>query len=313
MNDEHVPSLRFFLIPELSVLRVEGPDAIPFLQGQVTCDVQGLAQGAVTLGALCTPQGRAIAVFRLIRDEGSCTLILRTDILDTVRTRLQRYVLRAKVTLCDLGGQWQVYGLLGNLDTSVAASLELSETPAPGCSVTAGNHCRLLCVDRADKHLLLTPGERPEALREVTRNRSADLTDPSCEWELAEIRDGIPVVVPETSEEFVPQMLNLDQLGGIAFDKGCYTGQEVVARTHYLGSIKRRMRRFRLCSPQAPNPGDRLITDHDRSPSGHVVRSARVSGSDFELLAVVQEAQTSEPVYRLNVPDGPRLQRLADC
>jgi hypothetical protein len=278
----------------------------------VTCDVQGLAQGAVTLGALCTPQGRAIAVFRLIRHDSSCTLILRTDILDAVRTRLQRYVLRAKVTLSDLRGRWQVHALLGNLNPSIAAALELSETPAPGCAVTAVNDCRLVCVDRADKHLLLTPGERPESLREAMRSRAVELTDPGSEWELAEIRDGIPVVAPETSEEFVPQMLNLDQLGGIAFDKGCYTGQEVVARTHYLGSIKRRMRRFFLSSPRAPKPGDRLITDRDRSASGQVVRSARVNGSDFELLAVIQETQASDSGYHLQDPEGPRLERLAD-
>lgn len=313
MNDEHPSSACCFLIPELSVLRVEGPDAITFLQGQVTCDVQGLSNGAVTLGALCTPQGRAIAVFRLTRQDQSCTLLLRSDVLDTVRTRLQRYVLRAKVTLSDLRGQWQVYGLLGNLDASIAAAMELSETPAPGTSVPAINDCRLLCVDRADKHLLLTSDGRPQALREALRNRAAELTDPATAWELAEIRDGIPVVAPETSEQFVPQMLNLDQLGGIAFDKGCYTGQEVVARTHYLGNIKRRMRRFRLSAPQAPQPGDRLITDQDRSASGHVVRSARVNDIDFELLAVVQEIQDSDPGYRLYGPGGPRLQRPVDC
>lgn len=310
MNDQHITALRFFLIPGLSLLRVEGPDSISFLQGQVTCDVQGLSEGTATLGALCTPQGRAIAVFRLIRHDNGCTLIIRTDILDTVRTRIQRYILRAAVTLHDLREQWRIYAILGNPDASTAAALGLSEFPGPGRSVTTANGCRLIVVDHPGKHLLLAPGERSEELRAALQNQVIELTDRDSEWELAEIRDGIPVVAPETSEEFVPQMLNLDQLGGIAFNKGCYTGQEVVARTHYLGSVKRRMRRFRLYSPQAPKPGDRLITEGDGSTSGHVVRAAPIGVDDFELLAVIPEGQGGEAGYRLNGPDGPPLKRF---
>lgn len=142
------------------------------------------------------------------------------------------------------------------------------------------------------------------------RNRAAELSDPGSEWELAEIRDGIPVVVPATSEEFVPQMLNLDQLGGIAFDKGCYTGQEVVARTHYLGSVKRRMHRFRAAALQAPTPGDRLIADDETPTPGQVIRSAIVAGTTYELLAVIPERPSQETRYHLQDAQGPSLELL---
>ncbi len=213
------------------VLAVRGRDAASFLQGQLTRDVEALAAGELGLAALLTPQGRVIATGWLWRQPDGFDLLLAAALAAALRDRLQRFVLRAKLSLA-----------LADPDAALEAAF---------CS-RAG----------------LTAG--------------GDLT--AAATTLSLVRAGLPEIDLATSEAWIPQMLNLDLVGAISFQKGCYTGQEIVARTQHLGRIKRRMLRFAAARALPPPPLAALLRDGQKC--GEVVLAAAVGGG-IELLAVV--------------------------
>jgi tRNA-modifying protein YgfZ len=207
-------------LDDLGALRISGVDAQRFLQGQVSSDVTQLSPGRCLLAGYHNPQGRAIALLRLILAAPNEVLaILPRELATAVASRLSRYILRAKVKLDDVSGSFNIHGLIAAGD---------SQPPAPSpesmLARIADAPARWLHVSPADAKT--APGG--------DRQR----------WRAFDIAGGQPQVYAATSEEFIAQMLNLDALGAIAFDKGCYTGQEVIARAHYRGRVKRRMQRF---------------------------------------------------------------------
>ena len=250
-------------LPFLGVLRVGGADAARFLQGQLTNDVQLLHDGRTQLAACNTPQGRVIALLRLREVDDAIYVLLPTELLERVCTLLRRFVLRAKVEL------------------QIAAELQVgwiaSVTALPGTAST-----QLVAFDYA-------PGRRviaatPETWRSIPGLALASAQPHTLdEWLAADIRDGQPQVFAATSEAFIPQMLNLDLIGGISFSKGCYTGQEIVARTQNLGRIKRRTFRYRVDGGTPPPPLASLLLEGAKV--AEVLTSATSDGR-VELLAV---------------------------
>lgn len=292
-------------LDDLALLVVEGEDAASFLQGQTTCDVKGLTEGIITLGALCNPKGRTVAVFRLFCHGGRFHLLLRADMIESVRSRLQRYVLRARVGISDASGQWAVLGLLGPVDGVTADLFGLPVSPPVGHWERVPSGALVLSVDTDEKFLVLAPIELVAELESALSDSGFVGRTSPAEWERAEIRDGVPTVTPTTSEEFTPQMLNLDLLGGVSFTKGCYTGQEVVARTHYLGTVKRRMHRFHVCCDRLPEAGARLAGAHDENPIGQVVTVVPLNDSCYDLLAVTSADGSRGDTVRLWSSSGP--------
>jgi tRNA-modifying protein YgfZ len=251
------------LLPFLGVLRVGGADAARFLQGQLTNDVQLLGDGRTELAGYCTPQGRVIAVLRLRKVDDMIYALLPADLLERVCTLLRRFVLRSKVDLqiaADLQVGW--IATVASLPCTASAQVVAFDY-APGRRVIAAP---------ADAwHLITGPasaGDQPH---------SGD------EWLAADIREGRPQVSAATSEAFIPQMLNLDLLDGISFSKGCYTGQEIVARTQNLGRIKRRTFRYRIDGGTPPPP---LASLHLESAKVAEVLVSAAWGGRLELLAV---------------------------
>lgn len=261
-------------LPFLSVLRCTGPDAEAFLQGQVTQDVPLLRDGRTLLAACCTPQGRALALAWLRRSGDAIYALLPGELADALLVHLRRFVLRSKVALERAEGRLLV------------ATVDARSTPGPRAPADA---VEFRLTERR-RVLLLPPG--PGGL-EVP---AASLDD----WRLADIRDGIPELLAATSGAFVPQMLNLDCLGGISFAKGCYTGQEIVARTQFLGRIKRRTLRFALAGGPVPQPGERLL-DGDSGAGEVLVAAATPEGA--EMLAVVSLEQSDRPLRLATRPD----------
>jgi tRNA-modifying protein YgfZ len=205
----------------LGVLRARGADAVSFLQGQLSNDANGIERGRLQLSGYHTPQGRAIALLRLTALAADDLLaVLPRDLLPIVVAKLKRYVLRAKVQLSDDSQQWQIRGYRG---------------PAP--VVPEGALC--LAYGGARQLLLIPAGSALSAADEAPSGTAAD-------WAACDIAEGLPQIYAATSEAFVAQMLNLDVTGGIALEKGCYTGQEIIARTQHRGRIKRRMFRLQL-------------------------------------------------------------------
>lgn len=243
----------------LAVVRCSGSDADSFLQGQLTSDVARL-ENRTQLAAYATPQGRVIAILRLSRRDDGIHMLLPAALTATVAERLRKFVLRATVRIDVLDG-WSVTGVDRDADRSVG-----TVRPADASTPVAFDY--------------------PDGRVVFARPVAAGTADPAAEerWQALDIAAGMPQIGPETSGHFVPQMLNLDLLDAISFTKGCYTGQEIVARTQNLGRIKRRTFRYAIRTDQAPPPLTGLQLDATKV--GEVVISAAVEGG-IELLAVV--------------------------
>ena len=244
----------------LGVLAIRGGDAARFLQGQFSADIEGLAVGASTLAGFHNPQGRVIALLVVTRTSAEeLFAVLPLELTAIVAQRLSRFVLRAKVRVTDESAAWRVLG----------------------CS-SGTTHSMSVSMPWGSRRLLLLPMDCPV----VASDRVARIA-----WECADIAAGLPQVYTATSESFVAQMLNLDLLGAIAFDKGCYTGQEVIARAHYRGRVKRRMQRWHNLSGTRLEPGQTAQTTDGRSLI--VVRTVTDGPGSQELLAV--GTYTGEP------------------
>lgn len=242
------------------VLAARGPEARKFLHGQLSQDVNGLAADRVVLAGLHNPQGRTLAVLRVVPANATdLLLLLPRELVAVVQTTLAKFVLRTKVTLSDETERWAVTGLPDGVAGSGVAST------------------RFLWQHAADgRRLQLTE-------RTPTDIEAADATA-LAHWRAADIAAGLPQVYRATSGAFVAQMLNLDVLGGIAFDKGCYTGQEVIARAHYRGRVKRRLQRYVTHAAATLQPGDSVALDPERS--AEVVDSVVRADGRCEFLAV---------------------------
>lgn len=254
-------------LEHLSVMRIRGADAARFLQGQLSCDVERLARTPSLLGGLHDPQGRVLAVMRLVAmDDNDVLALLPRELAQSVQGHLRKYVLRAKVAIDVADSEWHAIGLCGP-DAEAAARLHkpilLSSDPS-----------RIMLI--ASRHEPMPEGDALEAQ----------------EWHALDVADGLPEVLSATSGTFVAQMLNLDLLGGVSFEKGCYTGQEIIARAHWRGRVKRRMQRFATESPRMLRPGERVTLADGRA--AQIVRQARFGQVGSEFLAVAPLPGTSE-------------------
>ena len=260
----------------LGVLALRGADAVRFLQGQVSADVEKLTPGSSTFAGLHNPQGRVVALLAVVRTSPEEILAtLPRELVDAVAVRLRKYVLRSKLRIDDESAALRVLGVWGGHE----------ERAFP--TIAWGDRCvQLLPVEREFRR---APG--------VTR----------AQWDAADVRAGIPQVFAPTSESFIAQMLNLDLLGAIAFDKGCYTGQEVIARAHYRGRVKRRMQRWHNGSGVGLKPGDPAHAGDGRALT--VVRVGVRDSQGEEVLAVGNFAPGEMPtaVQGTEAADGPRV------
>ncbi len=293
------------------LIAVQGPDADPFLQGQLTCDVREVTPDRSRIGAYCTPKGRALACLRLLRREDALCLELPRALVEPTLTRLRRYVLRAKVRLEDASDRWARIGVAGP-NAQVLLTKLLGAVPETADGLVQAP------ADSRDITVIRLPGSTPRfelhgplmAMQALWIRLEAEVTFTGPEpWRLLEILAGTPAVYPETVEAFVPQMLNLQLLDGISFQKGCYTGQEIVARTHYLGKLKRRMVLARVDSPTPPRPGEPLFSSQaDASQSaGQLADACPHPDGGYAVLAVVSIACVERGTLHLNGIGGPVL------
>jgi tRNA-modifying protein YgfZ len=281
MNHESTQALRAVLLPGFGVLRVAGPEAERFLQGQFTNDVQLLADGRTQVSACLTNQGRVIALARLRQTDEAYYLLAPTDVLDKLAGHLRRYVLRAKVEILQ-AADLQVGAMLFGPAASAEAARAFDEAAMTMSPVPLSGATEIVTFQYAPgREVVAAP---PAAWRSIS---GLSLRRPSPqaqqEWLAADVAAGLPQVHAATSEQFTPQMLNLDLLDGISFTKGCYTGQEIVARTHHLGRVKRRTLRYVL--PAGPAPRMLSTLTLDGAKVGDVLVTASLDDR-VELLAV---------------------------
>jgi folate-binding protein YgfZ len=270
--------------PELGCIEVRGADAGAFLHGQLSRTVDSLDGTHAPLAGWHDAKGRLRALLRVLRLQDRWLLIGPRDVLSSTTSRLRMFVLRAKVELAP-SDEWHVAALVGADETWLEAH-GLTGGRTPG-SVVARGELRWIRIGEGLWHVVGS-GAAPPAFQPTLLRLQAD------EAALAEIRLGLPAIGAPLVEHFVPQMLNLDLLDALSFDKGCYPGQEVIARVHHRGAVKRRMRRYG-CSGAAPPAPATPVLDGAGGAAGEIVRAAR-AGDGIELLAVVEHAAAGGPL-----------------
>jgi tRNA-modifying protein YgfZ len=279
------------------LLRFSGADGVSFLQGQLSNDMRPLAAGSPVLAAYSSPQGRVLAVLRVVPHSTGPVAILPRELVLPTLERLGKFILRAKVRIEDAGDALAVAGShsVRDLESRGIAAPETDRDYAEHNGIGVARVSR-----RADRYWVMAS---PERLAEHGfAGADPDAERAEHDWRLADIRAGLPQIYAQTRELFVAQMLNLDLVDGISFSKGCYTGQEIIARTQHLGRIKRRL--FRLQLPRAPwNIGDALRLDDGRA--GRLIELAQ-TGEGFESLAVLH-AETGEAAPGLSATAAKQL------
>ena len=296
-------------LSHLSLISAAGEDAGGFLQGQLSNDISLVGAARSEIAAYCSPQGRMLAIFRIFMREDTYLLQLPTGLLEPTLKRLRMFVLRAKVRLEDAGAEWVRIGVAG---PNTPAILPEAGVPTPD-RVDA-------CTTAAEVTVLRVPGPTPRfelvgraaaMVRLWTQLRTRLVPVGAASWSWLDLAAAMPTVLPGTIEQFVPQMANLDLVGGISFNKGCYPGQEIVARMHYLGRLKQRMIRARVRTGTRPQPGAPVYAPDFVGQSAGTVVDAQPGPEDgFDLLAVVQISSIRNAELHLDSPSGPRLQLL---
>ncbi|MGH8672700.1 MAG: YgfZ/GcvT domain-containing protein, partial [Burkholderiales bacterium] len=278
------------------LLEVTGNDARSFLHSQLTNDIAGLAPDRARHAGWCSAKGRLLASFLVVPREGGYFLQLARDLAPAVAKRLALFILRSQVKISDASSDWVQLGLWGDGAEAALGDLGIA-SPTQDLQITRNEHLLAVRVS-SQRHLLFA--------RAAERARFAALPSRSDEgnWTLEEIRSGRPLVTRATQDQFVPQMVNYDRFGAVDFQKGCYPGQEIVARAQYRGQVKRRMVRVR--TPVPLQPGQELYSDDlPGQPSGTVVNAA-----GGEALAVVQISTLENGVAVRAKSDGVALDVL---
>jgi len=279
-----------------TLIRVTGADATTFLQGQLTQDVGALENARVLWAAHCSPKGRMLASFLMWKEGDAIWLDAPGDLAEPALKRLRMYVLRARVTLEDARTTVSRLGLCGPESTAVLQAAGCPAAPAPGTHDVQEGVTR---VAISPERLLLVG---PPAALDPLQARLAPHCAPGRmqDWVDAAVREGVAEITLATQEEWIPQMLNWDLVGGISFKKGCYTGQEIVARTHYLGKVKRRLLRFRVAG--GVEIGQELLQEGESVGKVALVGATSAEGSEF--LAVVQREALAHGALHLGHAEG---------
>lgn len=291
-------------LTQFGLIRATGEDAAAFLHNLLSNDIQHLGRNHAERCGFCSPKGRLLADFLIWRENNDYLLQLSADIQPAILKKLGMYVLRSKVKLTDASTDTVLFGIAGDgAEAALKASgLEIPAAPFDVSHFADGSAIRL---DGHRYQLAL----RPEAAARMW-DQLAPLAKPvgATSWRWLEVAAGIPHITSFTQEEFVPQMANLELIGGVSFTKGCYPGQEVVARTKYLGKVKRRTYRAHV-QGNCPRPGTDLFSpDLPDQSCGKVIEAAPSPAGGCEMLASMLMSSAETGDVRLGCADGPRLE-----
>ena len=290
-----------------ALIEANGDDVEDFLQGQLSNDIKLVTENTGQLSAYCNPKGRILANFRIFKRQNSYFLRLRADISDTTLKRLRMFVMRSKVELIDRTTEFSRMGIAGhNADKELSTIFQ--NLPVNTDESSTENNITIIklagSVPRYEAH---GPFENIKELWKKLQSKAVLVGENS--WNLLTIRAGIPEVVTETVEEFVPQMLNLQAINSLSFTKGCYPGQEVVARMHYLGKLKRRLFICSANDEKLPTSGTAIFTsDENEQKVGQIVTASWSTEQKFELLAVLQIEKAENNELHIGSSAGPILQ-----
>lgn len=289
-------------LSQLGVIAFRGDDAATFLQSQLTNDVRSLHADSAQWNGYCSPKGRLLGNFLMWRQADDYCLQLAGDILPSVQKRLTMFIMRAKVQARDASDDSVRLVVAGKQAAAAvnAAMGAIPEAAMRSVTVEAGQVVRV----GDDKFVLSIAPERAAAVWQILRASATPVGAPVWDW--LRLNAGIPMIVSATQEQFVPQMVNFEAIGGVSFQKGCYPGQEIVARSQYLGKLKRRMFLGHVDAEAAP--GDALYSaDIEGQSTGTVVNAAPAPSGGFDVLVVAQVESANTQTLHLKAADGAAL------
>lgn len=286
-------------------LHFTGDDAIEFLHGQLTADIRALPLNAGTFGAYCTAKGRMLATFWLVRDATGLSMLLDAGIASMIHKRLSMYVMRSKVKIAHQAATHVALGIAGKNADAALRRLGLAGLPAARSVIRSIDGDQWWALDDG-RALGLIGLDRAPAIWSTITGEARPVGN-AC-WRWLDVAAGIPWLSARTQDELVPQMANLELIDGVSFTKGCYPGQEIVARTQHLGKIKRRMVLASVITADPPLPGEAIFgEDLGAQASGLVVNAAPAPSGGHDVLAVMHMSTAQGSVAHLRALDGPRL------
>ncbi len=289
------------------LISVDGDDAADFLQGQLTNDIRDVSQQHSQLSAYCTHKGRMLANFRIFKRSDSYYLRLPQPLLEPILKRINMFVLMSKAVIKDSSNALVQIGVSGPKADQQLADL-IPDLPKKADDVTQVNGYTIIkCPGLLPRYEIYGELDPIQTLwQHLDVNAAPAGAGP---WETLDILAGIPTIYPQTTEAFVPQMINMQVINGVNFQKGCYTGQEIVARMQYLGKLKRRMFRVHIDTSEAVNPGDKLFSKDSKSGqgTGQVVNAQPDSEGAYTALAVIDIADAEAGKLQLHDENGPAV------
>lgn len=294
-------------LTQLGEIRVSGDDAESFLQGQFSNDVALLDGSNSQLSSYCSPKGRILATFRLYKTGDAYHLLIPADTVAATIKRLRMYVLMSKVELQDLSDSRVRIGLSGT-NARQALTSRFKQVPEKTDQLTVDGSLHIINIPgKHDRFILI---DDTTAIQNTWKSLSQEFTPGGhvC-WTQMDIYAGLPSIVAETTDAFVPQMVNLHAINGVSFSKGCYPGQEIVARMYYLGKLKRRMYRAHVETEIMPHPGDEIFSASSDSGqgAGKIVSVSPDTNGGYSVLAVIQVSVAEKNDACLLNTQGPVL------
>ena len=295
-------------LSQFGTIKVSGEDSQAFLQNMLSSDVREVSGQHAQISSLNSPKGRMLATFLIWSAGTDYYLQLPRSLCAPIHKKLSMYVLRAKVKVENVSEQQICIGLSGE---SAAALLQqhFGSVPQSTMDIGQSDNASIIHIGAQRFQINTTPQYAPRLWQKISAD--ARPVGSTC-WDWLNIRAGIPVITSATQEQFVPQMANLDLVGGISFKKGCYPGQEIVARMQYLGKLKRRMYLAHIEGGAVPQPGNELFSaDTEDQASGMVVNATPAPGGGCDLLAVVQISSRESHTVHWQSLQGSTLHFLA--
>ncbi|MDH3638142.1 MAG: folate-binding protein [Gammaproteobacteria bacterium] len=290
-----------------SVVLAQGADVESFLQGQLTNDLHLLTDTETQLQGYCNAKGRLLCILRVARWKSGIIILLPRELEDGILKRLRMYVLRADVKLTPMSGQLASFGIVGHeREADLLADVYGSLPTSPRGCKRVGERLLTAIPAPVARYQVVGPSRKLE--EDWQRLSQAYVPQDPRLWSWLDIMAGLPEIRTETQELFVPQMANMDIIGGVSFKKGCYPGQEIVARMRYLGKLKQRMIRAHGESGEVPAPGEKIYApDRGEQSAGTIVNSAANPEGGYDVLAVAQRSSIAGGELRLKSLTGERL------
>jgi len=281
------------ILANFGFIRIAGPDSSKFLQGQLSCDITQITTKLSSLGAHCNPKGRMLALFRLLLWQNDYFMLLPKSILPETLATLQKYARFCKTQLTDVSAEFACFGCYGESADAMLAEF-LAPIPTHINNVVINNNCLLVRIANPNSTTdtfarVLVIGKQPDIISIhktlLTQASEANAQD----WHLLDIQAKLAQLYPQTIATLTPHELNLPALNGVSFSKGCYTGQEVVARMEHLGKLKKHLCLVKLATASQPTPGTAIVGRTAQQPVGRLVDFAATNDNHFIGLALIQD------------------------